>query len=99
MANLAFRVKVLGLTKYHARSTNLDIAIGFFCIKAWVWLENTMNALTSLKLLLGGGTSHYLPRRTPWKRGQGTDQLKPFIQAIKSALKITTPTWGNEPKL
>lgn len=36
--------------------------------------------------------------RTPWKR-QGQDQLKPLITAVKSALKITTPTWGNEPKL
>jgi CRISPR-associated protein Cmr6 len=25
------------------------------------------------------------------------DQLKPFIQTIKSVLKITTPTWGQEP--
>lgn len=36
--------------------------------------------------------------RTPWKRNN-TDQLKPFIQTIKSVLKITTPTWGNEPEL
>jgi CRISPR-associated protein Cmr6 len=36
--------------------------------------------------------------RTPWKR-QGADQLKPFIQAIKSELKITSPTWGNDAKL
>jgi CRISPR-associated protein Cmr6 len=36
--------------------------------------------------------------RTPWKR-QGQDQLKPFITAIKSALKITTPTWGDASKL
>jgi CRISPR-associated protein Cmr6 len=36
--------------------------------------------------------------RTAWKR-QGQDQLNPFIKAIKSALKITPPTWGNESKL
>jgi CRISPR-associated protein Cmr6 len=36
--------------------------------------------------------------RTPWKRGQD-EQLKPFIKAIKSALKITDPTWGNESNL
>ncbi len=36
--------------------------------------------------------------RTPWQR-QGQDQLKPFITAIKSALEITTPTWGYESKL
>jgi CRISPR-associated protein Cmr6 len=36
--------------------------------------------------------------RTPWERNN-TDQLKPFIQTIKSVLKITTPTWGNEPNL
>jgi CRISPR-associated protein Cmr6 len=36
--------------------------------------------------------------RTPWERNK-TDQLKPFIQTIKSVLKITTPTWGNEPEL
>jgi CRISPR-associated protein Cmr6 len=36
--------------------------------------------------------------RTPWKR-QEADQLKPFIKAVKSALNITIPTWGKEPKL
>jgi CRISPR-associated protein Cmr6 len=36
--------------------------------------------------------------RTPWKR-QGTDQLSPFIEAITSALEITTPTWGDDSKL
>ena len=36
--------------------------------------------------------------RIPWQR-QGQDQLKSFIEAIKSKLEITSPTWGNEPKL
>jgi ERCC4-related helicase len=31
----------------------LDIATGFFRIEAWVRLENAMNALTSLRLLIG----------------------------------------------
>jgi len=32
--------------------------------------------------------------RTPWN-----NQLKPFIQEIKTKLKITNPTWGNKPEL
>ncbi len=31
----------------------LDIATGFFRIEAWVGLEDAMNALTSLRLLIG----------------------------------------------
>lgn len=30
--------------------------------------------------------------RTPWN-----NQLKPFTEVIKSALNVSTPTWGNEP--
>lgn len=35
------------------RQLVLDIATGFFRIEAWVRLEDAMNALTSLRLLIG----------------------------------------------
>jgi hypothetical protein len=35
------------------RQLVLDIATGYFSIEAWVGLEDAMNALTSLRLLIG----------------------------------------------
>jgi hypothetical protein len=35
------------------KQLTLDIATGFFRIEAWVRLEDAMNALTSLRLLIG----------------------------------------------